>query len=551
MNRTSSVSRRGFLASSTAAAAAASATALLPGVARAAVRRGTSHILVPSSGRWSDPDRHALAAMAVEAARTAGASYADVRLSRTSMEKWSNPFPTIPAEQIEMHGAGVRVLVNGYWGFLGSARWTPDEMARLARGAVEQAKANSLGKTRDTTLAPTPVVTGEWVMPVTYDPFLISYGEKYDFFNHVAGILHRYLPVTGGAMTGNFTRTDTVFASSEGSSWAQTTYLADGSFGVSYADEPGYRKYYQGSVGARQLSAAGRGWEYFTDSGLLESIPAMVEEAEQMRDRIPVDVGRYDLVCSGYAMAAIVDTSIGAATELDRAMGLEANAEGTSYLDRPLEMLGTQVIGNPLLTVTANRSQPGGCATVKWDDEGVAPETFTLVKDGILVDYQTTREQVQWMAPYYEKTGRPLRSHGCALAGDASQITMQNRPNVQMMPSTRETSFAELVAGTPKGVALLDVAFILMDPQQLNGTVIGTVREIKNGKLGRVLNGAALVFRAPELWKSLDAIGGASSTCWSGRTSWKGEPTQMTMHSVGAVPARFKNAGITDFMRKA
>jgi TldD protein len=188
---------------------------------------------------------------------------------------------------------------------------------------------------------------------------------------------------------------------------------------------------------------------------------------------------------------------------------------------------------------------------VKWDDEGVVPDEFTLVKDGILVDYQTTRDQVAWLAPYYEKAGRPMRSHGCAMASDASQITMQNLPNLQMMPDTRETSFTDLVTGTKKGVALLDVAFIMMDPQQLNGTVVGTVREIKNGKLGRVLNGAALVFRAPELWKSLDAIGGASSTCWSGRMSFKGQPMQQTMHSVGAVPARFKNAGITDFTRKA
>jgi len=548
MTHNPSLSRRRFLQSSSAVAAGA---VLLPASA-SALGRLAPDILVPGSGRFGDPDRHALATMAIEAARAAGASYADVRLSRTDVEGWSNPFPTVPAGQECTLGVGVRVLVNGFWGFLGSATWTPEEVVRLARGAVAQAKANSLGKTRETPLAAMPaVVNGQWTMPVKYDPFTVSYGEKYDFFNHIAGVLHRYAPQTGAAMKGDFTRKDVVFASSEGSSWSQITYLTQGGMGVGYGDEAGFRKFWPGQANATQISSAGAGWEYFLENGLLESVPMLVEQAEQMREHTPVDVGRYDLVCSAQALAAIVGTSVGAATELDRAMGYEANAEGTSYLDRPLEMLGTQLVGNKLLNVTAGRSQPGGAATVKWDDEGVAPEDFTLVKDGVLVDYQTTREQVEWIKPYYTSAGRPLRSHGCSVAANASQTPMQHRPNLQMLPAAKEASFDELVAGAGKGVALLDIGFLLMDPQQLNGTAVGTVREIKNGKLGRVLDGAALTFRAPEFWKSLDAIGGPSSVRTTGRLMYKGQPVQQTIHSISAVPGRFKNAGIIDFTRKA
>jgi TldD protein len=493
-----------------------------------------------------------MAAAAMDAARAAGASYADVRLSRTLVEEWTNPFPAVPGDRAETHGAGVRVLVNGYWGFLGSATWTMDEMARLARGAVIQARANALGRTRALPLAPTPpVVNGEWSMPIKYDPFEVSYGEKYDFFNHVLALLQRHGPPTTAGMTGKFTRTDTVFASSEGSSWAQTTYLSMGSFGVGYGAEAGDKKYWNGSAGTMALSPAGRGWEHFIDSGVLDLIPQLVNEAEQSRDRTPVDVGRYDLVCTAECTAALIDGSVGAATELDRALGYEANADGTSYLDQPLDMLGTYPIGSSLLNVTANRSHPGGCATVKWDDEAVVPDDFTLVQDGVLMDYQTTRAQVNTLESYYSKINRPLRSHGCASSESGSTITMENLPNVQMMPGAKDTTFEELVRDTGKGVALVAVQAVPMDPQQLNGMAFGSLREIRNGKLGRFLTGAAVEFRAPNLWKSLDAIGGPSSTRWIGLQSWKGEPRQSTFHSVGAVPARFKNVAVIDFMRKA
>jgi TldD protein len=284
---------------------------------------------------------------------------------------------------------------------------------------------------------------------------------------------------------------------------------------------------------------------------LLEQIPAVIEEAYESRNQVPVDVGRYDIVCAPMAVAGTMNTTIGVATELDRAMGYEANADGTSYLDQPLEMLGTYHVGSPLLTVTANRSQAGGAATVKWDDEAVEPEEFTLVKDGVLADYQTTREQATWLTPWYQKTGRAVRSHGCANTMDAQAITLQNAPNLQFMPGAQDVSFDDLVAGTSKGYALLDAGQVMMDPQQLNGLIVGTMREIIKGKLGRFVYGSALDVRAPDFWKTLKAIGGAKQTQWFGFQSSKGEPMQSNYHSVGAVPAKFENTAIIDLMRKA
>jgi TldD protein len=305
-----------------------------------------------------------------------------------------------------------------------------------------------------------------------------------------------------------------------------------------------------GSASADFLSPAGKGWEHILDSGLIEAIPGLIDEAEQSRHLVPANVGRYDTVFTAPAMSELVGQTIGAATELDRAMGFEANAGGTSYLGDPLTMLGTEQIGASLLSVSGDRTAPGGVATVKWDDEAVASEPFPLVRNGVLVDYQTTREQATWLAPYYHKINHPVRSHGCASAESALYVTMQRMPNFVMAPDPNGSSFEELVAGVDKGVAVLSL-WTNMDQQQLNGVGYGTMREIKKGKLGQFIKGGAILFRSPELWKNLNALGNPQTQRWTGHQRGKGQPWQRTTHSVGAVPGLIKDVALIDAVRKA
>jgi len=526
------------------AAAVATASAL---AAPRVVRAGTPParwIARPTRGCSSDPDLADLAARAVDAARSAGATYADARLTQGRAQS------IVPIGEFESRAIGVRALVNGYWGFLASSVWTADEAARLARGAVAQASAEGHGRTRAVELAATPVVDrGRWVMPVKYDPFDIPIGEKLDVMAAFSDVAARQEIGIGTTSTMDFAREYKVFASSEGASWSQTTYRSSASFSVSYPDS-----YHAGLPGATAaadcFSTAGRGWEYIAESGLADAIPRLVDEAKEARYQVPFDIGRYDMVFSADAMATLLDETIGPATELDRAVGYEANASGTSYLGpNPLELLGSYVVGSPLLTVVANRSLAGGVATVRWDDGGVAPEEFTVVKDGALVDYQTTREQATWLAPYYQRLGRPIRSHGCANASSALAITMQHAPNLALMPGKNDTSFDDLVAGTERGIAVLSLS-VRMDQQLLNGMAAGTMREIRRGKLGRYLVGGAIVFRTPELWKNLVAIGGPRTVAWSGTARSKGEPRQRTDHSIGAVPGKITQLSLVDLRRR-
>jgi TldD protein len=491
-----------------------------------------------------DPRLKALALRAVEAATGAGAAYADVRLTHTR----SSGFGPDYTSDVESMVVGVRALVQGYWGFASGPVWSPDEMARLGREAVHQAKTNALGKTRVVDLAPRPVVAdGHWVMPVKADAFDVS---PFEVFDHLLGLQIYAYRTQGLTVVRNkcgFTVQDKAFAASDGSYCTQRLYLGWGDFTIKL-EKKGRET--TGSVDL--LTPAGVGWEIYRDQPIREAIRKLIAELDEDLSLPvkPVNVGRYDMVFDPLSMAALLDTTLGRATELDRALGYEANAGGTSYLNAPLDMLDTYHTGAPLLTVTGNRSEPGAVATVQWDDEGVVPDDVTLVKDGVLTDFQTTREGAGWLKDYYAKSGKPFRSHGCANADSAINTPMQHTPNLVLAPGREAHDFEGLVAGLTTGVALKEAA-VDIDFQALNGMARGKFYEVKKGKrVARIAN-AGILFRAPELWKALTALGGGASARRYGLSASKGEPEQGTYHSVTVVPAAFKQVTLIDPLRKA
>jgi TldD protein len=214
-------------------------------------------------------------------------------------------------------------------------------------------------------------------------------------------------------------------------------------------------------------------------------------------------------------------------------------------------MVGRYQAGAPLLTLTAERSTPGAVGTVRWDDEGVGPDEFPLVTDGVLRDFQTTRESAGWLRDYYGKAGKPVRSHGCALGPQGVDAPMQHTPNLVLAPGREAHDFDDLVAGLGDGVAIKGIG-LSMDFQNVTGLgLAGTAYEVKRGKRVAIIGGAGFLFRAPELWKSLLALGGPPSARRYGMAAAKGEPAQTGYHSVTVPPAIFKQLTLIDPLRKA
>ena len=269
-------------------------------------------------------------------------------------------------------------------------------------------------------------------------------------------------------------------------------------------------------------------------------------------------------MCDGATMGALVNRTWGVATQLDRALGYEANASGTSILTNPLAMLGQLQVAGPHVTITANRSTPTQLGTVQWDDEGVRPEPFPLIRDGVLVDFQTTREQAAWLAPYYQRQHRPVQSHGCAAAESGLAITLQHMPNLALEPSATAVTMQDLISSVTKGV-LIENGHVETDFQVAGGLLRGQggmMREITNGRLGRPLTGGAIYFKTLDLWKNVTAVAGMSDPGRAGRlaiwvvqhgrlASYKGQPGQATSHSYSGVAATIGHQPLINPARKA
>jgi TldD protein len=535
---------------------------------RAFLRTGTmaaTAVAMPRTHRWLAPpvsldevpdaeQLHALARIALDAAQQTGAEYTDVqiRLRRSELLRWNRRGTLPELRTTRVAGVGVRAFANGYWGFSAADNIaTTDLMARLGRTAAELAHTAASGKPRAVRFAPSPtVINGQWTMPVQIDPFTVSLEEKIDFLDATidAALRRRYRDYLGFSAQVAFTKEERTFASSEGNSTSQTIFRTEGSFYLGVP--PDLTTDRGGESGVRFLTPAGKGWEYIRTAPFREHFDQMIEDAIRDRRPKPVDVGRYDMVFDAYSIANILAVTLGEATVLDRAMGYRANTVGTSYLDDPLRMLGTLEVGSPLLTITTDRAMLGGAATVQWDDEGVAPIQATLVNQGVLTDYQTTREAAGWIAPYYERRGFPLRSNGCAGVYGATEPMAQYTPNLVMAPGREAVSFDDLVKSTRKGIAVM-AGGSEADHQCLNGRVWGRMIEITNGKLGQPVVGGSIQFRAPEFWKALVAIGGPESVQHIGRTQSRAGSDADAAYTIAAVPAKVTGQSFIDIMRRA
>jgi TldD protein len=297
----------------------------------------------------------------------------------------------------------------------------------------------------------------------------------------------------------------------------------------------------------------GLGYEHVTASRLAERAPEWAELAVAKLSAKPVEPGRYDLLLHPSNLWLTVHEVIAHPTELDRALGFEANYAGTSFIAPPEQVLGKLRIGSELLNVVGDREQPGSLGAVGWDDEGVRPVKFDIIKDGVFVDYQTTREQASLLGDYYRGAGKPVRSYGCSYAQSWADVQFQRMPNVSMVPGTADETWESLIAKMDRGIAIMGDGSFSIDQQRYNGQFAGQLfYEVRGGKIVGQLKDVAYQFRTPEFWKSLTAIGGARSYHLGGAFGdAKGQPGQSNAVSHGCVPSLFQQVNIINTGRRA
>ncbi len=512
------VSRRQFLATGSALVAAA----YVPDWAEAF-----------QAGSGDDAVRVEAAEAALAHAAMLGASYADIRINRYRRESIATRERQIQnVSRSSSYGLGLRVLVNGAWGFAATNLVDPASARAAAAQAVAIARANAPLMSRKVVLADADNVIATWANPIKRDPFEVPLETKTAF---LMALNEKALAVPGVSFVSSqvlFVDERKYFASSEGSRITQRLVRTYPQFTTTAADRA------TGDFQSRPVVDRAKllGYEYVEDYPWLDDAEKAGHEVVEKLKAKPVAPGRFDIVVDPSQLFLAIHESVGHSTELDRSLGLEANMAGTSFI-KP-DSAGTLRFGAPIVNLVGDRTQPGGLATTGYDDEGVKAERWHLVRDGMFVDWQTTRE----LAPLVGQQ----RSHGCLHADDWSSVPFPRMPNVSLEPAPTEVSLDDLFNGIKRGLFIEGRGVSSIDQQRYNFQFGGAViREITNGKVGAMVRDAAYQSRTPDFWASCDGLGGPETyRLWGTSADGKGEPGQVNAVSHGCPPARFRNVTV-------
>ena len=494
---------------------------------------------------------------ALQAATAAGATYCDVRIGRylrqfviTREDKVQNVVNT------ESTGIGVRVLVNGAWGFAATNTMSTQGAAKAAQQAAAIARANSKMQARPVQLAKTPGV-GEvsWKTPIVKNSMEVPLKDKVDLL----------LGVNAAALNAgaNFVNSmlflvneQKYFASTDGSYidqdvhriWAPMTATAidkaTGKFrerdGLSAPMGMGF-EYLDGAASGKFHSPNGV-VNYGLSYDMKEDAIAAAKQARAKLTAPSVKPGKYDLVLDPSHTWLTIHESIGHPLELDRVLGYEANYAGTSFatLDKLKDKFQ---YGSSHVNIVADKVQKGSLGAVGYDDEGVKTKRWDLIKDGTLVDYQTIRDQAHILG----KTA----SDGCCYADSWSSVQFQRMANVSLQPGTAKLGVAEMIKDVENGIYIIGDGSFSIDQQRYNAQFGGQLfYEIKNGQITKQIEDVAYQIRTPEFWNACVGVCDESDYRLGGSFfDGKGQPGQVSAVSHGSSTARFNGINVINTAR--
>jgi TldD protein len=481
--------------------------------------------------------RHELAEAALSAAKAAGASHADLRLHRISTEMIQLRDGELETSVVSREiGLAVRVIVNGTWGFASHAELAPAVAAETARRAVHVATTLAALNTERVELAPEPVYTdASWVSDYRIDPFAIPAADKIALLEDYSGRLLGADGIDHVSAGLTAAKEQTFYADTFGSSITQQRVRVLPSLeAVAVNAEAGTFD------SMRTLAPPmGRGWEALVGDEVwnwtdeLAQLPALLAEKIKAPSVTP---GLKDLVIDPTNLWLTIHESIGHATEYDRAIGYEAAYAGTSFATP--DKLGTMRYGSPVMNVTADRTVEHGLATIGYDDEGVAAQSWDLVRDGLFVGYQLDRV----FAP---RLGEP-RSNGCSYADSAHHVPIQRMANVSLRPAQEDISTADLIGRVEDGIYIVGDKSWSIDMQRYNFQFTGQrFFRIRDGRLDGQLRDVAYQATTTDFWNSLEAVGGPSTWRMGGAFNCgKAQPGQVAPVSHGCPSALFRGVNV-------
>ncbi|WP_276498544.1 TldD/PmbA family protein [Pontibacter litorisediminis] len=502
-----------------------------------------------------------LADVALNTAKSKGASYADVRIGRYLQQYvFTREKQVQNIVNAESYGVGVRVLANGTWGFAATSDVTDKGIAKAAEQAVAIAKANAKLQKEPVKLAPVKGY-GEvsWRTPIEKNAFEVPVGEKADLL-----LAANAKAMDNGA---NFVNSalfqvneQKYFASTEGSYIDQDIHRIWPNFTVTAVDKA------SGKFRTREALSApmGMGWEYMVPKAsekikgpegtgltgyryaydMLEDAALAAKQAREKLTAKSVMAGKYDLILDPNHLGLTIHESVGHPLELDRVLGYEANYAGTSFATLDKWKGKDFKYGSDKVNIFADKTQPGSLGYVGWDDEGVKTKQWDLIKNGVLVNYQAIRDQAHII--------NEPESHGCCYADSWSSVQFQRMPNVSLAPGKEKKNVDQLISGVDKGIYIAGRGSYSIDQQRYNFQFGGTTfYEIKGGKIVGPLEDVAYQSNTQEFWNSCsDMCDQSDYRLFGSFFDGKGQPSQISAVSHGSAHTRFDGVNVINTARK-
>jgi TldD protein len=469
----------------------------------------------------------------LEAAKAAGADYADVRVVDAAREEVGvkNGRVALVARDDDS-GFGVRVLSRGAWGFSSSALMRGDEARRVAAEALEIARASARVAAAPVSLAPAEPIVAAWRTPFRVDPFAVPLDDKLDLLLDIDARLRRVPGVTIGQAGMSFRRIRKLFVSTEGAAIEQEILRSGvGYSAVAVRDGDLQVRSYPNSFGGQFQT---KGYELVGEWPLRDEAERVASEAVALLSADQCPSGARDVILDSSQLALQVHESCGHAVELDRVLGAEANYAGKSFLTPNL--LGSFRYGSPAVSIEASALTPGGVGSYGFDDEGVPAQRWDLVREGTFVGYLTSRETAA--------AAGESASRGAMRADSWNRLPIIRMNNINLLPGT--WALDDLIRDTDDGIYMETNRSWSIDQLRLNfqfGTEIGW--EIKRGRKARMLRNPTYGGTTPEFWNSCDAVCDARHwVSWGLTSCGKGQPGQLAETGHGAAPARFRRVTV-------
>ena len=507
------------------------------------------------SGREMDPTFAALpyrrlGEVALARAEQLGATHADFRFERVRYQHLGVRDGVLQgAGDSEDLGFAVRVVHGGAWGFASGVALTDAEAAALAERAVAVATVAARMTLRPVEIAAEPAYDDvSWVSAYAVNPLDVPVAEKAALLIDWTERLRRGAAVDHATASLQQVQENKYYADLSGTRTTQQRVRLQPGFEAMGAGHDTF------DAMASIAPPVGRGWEYCTGSPAegawdwdaeLEEVPELL--AEKLRAP-SVEAGVYDLVVHPSNLWLTIHESIGHATELDRALGYEANYAGTSFATP--DHLGTLRYGSEVMNVTGDRTVDHGLATIGWDDEGVRTQAWDIVRDGVLVGYQLDRATAAMMPDLADSDGRGPqgrgRSNGCAYADSPGHVPVQRMANVSLRPAVDGPSTEELIARVERGLYVVGDKSWSIDMQRFNFQFTAQrFYAIRDGALVGQVRDAAYQATTTDFWGSMEAVGGPDTWMLGGAFNCgKAQPGQVASVSHGAPTSLFRDVRI-------